>query len=226
MHEGCKEKLGNRQAMAKDRKTSTTAPVKSGRRERRRLETREKLYRTAMELFAERGFFETTTEDITEAADVGQGTFFNYFPTKAHVLLVLSEKQMGKISAALQEAEAGEISIREVFHRFIHRIVEELVGSPSLTRSLLTTFVAQDDVRGIMRDTLALGRTRLAKICALGQKRGEVRRDQEPAELAMTLQRNVLGTLLIWAMRPKGDPHAWLEKTFQDFWEIAGEKRR
>ncbi len=211
--------------MAKNSKASKTAPFEMGRRERRRLETREKLYRTAMELFANRGFLETTTEDITEAAEVGQGTFFNYFPTKAHVLVVLSEKQMEKVAAALQEAEAGETSIREVFHRFIHKIVEDLVGSPSLTRSLLTTFVAQDDVRGIMRDTLALGRKRLAKICALGQKRGEVRRDQEPAELAMTLQRNILGTLLIWAMQPKGDPHGWLEKTFQDFWEIAGSKK-
>jgi AcrR family transcriptional regulator len=52
-----------------------------GRRERRRAETREKLFRAAMRLFAEQGFFETTTEDITEAADVGQGTFCNYFPT-------------------------------------------------------------------------------------------------------------------------------------------------
>ena len=54
---------------------------RSGRRERRRLETRDRLYRAALELFGERGFLETTVEDITEAADVGKGTFFNYFPT-------------------------------------------------------------------------------------------------------------------------------------------------
>jgi len=72
-----------------------------GLRERRRLEMREKLYRTALELFAKRGYFETTTEDITEAADVGQGTFFNYFPTKSHVLLALSEKQLGKVRTAV-----------------------------------------------------------------------------------------------------------------------------
>ena len=40
----------------------------------------------ALGLFAERGFMETTVEDVTEAADVGKGTFFNYFPTKEHVL--------------------------------------------------------------------------------------------------------------------------------------------
>ncbi|HEX2776577.1 MAG TPA: helix-turn-helix domain-containing protein, partial [Candidatus Acidoferrales bacterium] len=45
------------------------------RRERRRLETRERIYRAALQIFAERGYLETTVEDITEAADVGKGTF-------------------------------------------------------------------------------------------------------------------------------------------------------
>ncbi|HLJ42079.1 MAG TPA: TetR family transcriptional regulator, partial [Candidatus Acidoferrales bacterium] len=56
--------------------------ARGGRRERRRTETRERIFRAALDLFAERGFMETTVEDITEAADVGKGTFFNYFPTK------------------------------------------------------------------------------------------------------------------------------------------------
>jgi|KBSSwiStaDraftv2_1062776.scaffolds.fasta_scaffold04510_4 hypothetical protein len=72
----------------------------------------------------------------------------------------------------------------------------------------------------------ALGRERLAKICDIGQERGEIRRDQKPLGLAMTLQRNVPGTLLIWAMQSQGNPHTWLEKTFDDFWEIVGAKRR
>src|SRR5215831_17634399 len=85
-----------------------TAQVLPGRRERRKAETRERLFRTAMRLFAERGFFETTTENITAAADVGEGTFFNYFPSKQHILTMLSEKQIEKVTAACHEAEAGK----------------------------------------------------------------------------------------------------------------------
>ena len=193
-----------------------------GRRERRRIETREKLYQTAMELFAKRGFFETTTEDITNAADVGQGTFFNYFPTKSHVLIVLFEKQLSKIAAAQQEADAGNTPIRDVLDRFIHSIVEELARSHALTRSLLTAFASQEDVRGLVTNTLSRGREHLGRICEIGQQRGEIRRDRKPADLAMAFQRNVLGTLLIWAMQSKGELHAWLNKTLQDFWAIAG----
>jgi AcrR family transcriptional regulator len=208
--------------MKKD-KQRTEAPL--GRRERRRLETREKLYRTAMELFAKRGYFETTTEDITEAADVGQGTFFNYFPTKSHVLLALSEKQLDKVRTAAEAAERAEIPVREVFRRFIHGIVEELAKSQALARSLLTIFVSEKEVRVLMGNTLAEGREGLARICEIAQQRGEIRKDRKAADLAMTFQRNVFGTLLIWTMQGKSDLHVWLDKTLADFWDMAATKR-
>jgi AcrR family transcriptional regulator len=200
--------------------------IPMGRRERRRVETREKLYRVAMELFAKRGYFETTTEDITEAADVGQGTFFNYFPTKSHVVLTLSEKQLGKVQVAIEETEEAEFPIHEVFRRFIHGIVEELAKSQALARSLLAIFVSEEDVRTLMGNTLSKGREGLARICENGQKRGEIRKDKKAADLAMTFQRNVLGTVLIWTMQTKGDLHVWLDKTLEDFWDIAETRKR
>lgn len=189
-----------------------------GRRERRRAETREKLFRAAMRLFAERGFFETTTEEITEAADVGQGTFFNYFPTKQHVLTVLSQKQLEKVMAAQQDAESGESSMQDVLHRLMHRIAEEPGRSQALTRSLMTALISSDAVRELVRNTMAHGREVMAGIITLGQKRGEIRNDRKPAEIALAFQRNVIGTLLLWAMQPEGDIHAWLEAAFRDFW--------
>lgn len=197
-----------------------------GRRERRRIETREKIFRAAMRLFAERGFFETTTEDITEAADVGQGTFFNYFPTKQHVLTVLSEKQLEKVTAARQEAEATNASMHDVLRRLTHRIAEEPGRSQALTRSLMTALISSDAVRELVRNTMAHGREALAAIIALGQQRGEIRQDRKPADVALAFQRGVLGTLLLWAMQPQGDLHVWLENTFADFWAAFESRNR
>jgi AcrR family transcriptional regulator len=178
-----------------------------------------------MELFAQHGFFATTTAAITEAADVGQGTFFNYFPTKVHVLLVLAEKQLDKVAAAQREAEAGTAPMRDIFHTLIHTIVEELAQSQALTRSLLTAFVADEAVRELIRDMLQRGRERLARVCALGQARQEIRQDRKAADLAMTFQRGVLGTLLLWAMQSQDDLHAWLDKALEDFWAAADAKK-
>jgi AcrR family transcriptional regulator len=51
-----------------------SAPL--GRRERRKLEVRTRIYSAARELFAKQGFDETTVDEIAERADVAPATFF------------------------------------------------------------------------------------------------------------------------------------------------------
>jgi len=64
------------------------------RRERKKEETRQKIFKAAVHLFRERGFEATTVDDITERADVARGTFFNYFPRKDAVLAYFSEQRL------------------------------------------------------------------------------------------------------------------------------------
>src|SRR2546430_12412564 len=88
----------------------------SDRRQRRSADIRERLFRAALDLFAQKGFAETTVEDITETADVGKGTFFNYFPSKDHILLAFGEMQLSKLEATIEMArrtEIGRASCRE-----------------------------------------------------------------------------------------------------------------
>jgi AcrR family transcriptional regulator len=199
-----------------------------GRRERQRTETRQKLYEAAMRLFAERGFFATTTEDITEAADVGQGTFFNYFPSKQHVLAVLAEIQVQKITTARQQAEEGRSSIRDLLHRLIHGIAKEPGRSEALTRSLFVALLSSDAVRESFCAGLGRGRAELEAIMVLGQERGEMTRARRAAEVALAFQRTVLGTLFLWAAHAKGALKPCLEAAFADFWAAvsAPEGRR
>jgi AcrR family transcriptional regulator len=197
------------------------SPALLTRRERRKAETREKLFRTAMRLFAERGFFQTTTEDITAAADVGQGTFFNYFPSKQHIFTALSEKQIEKVTAARREAETAKTPVREVLHGLMHAIAKEPGRSQPLTRSLITAFTSSDEVRHLTRETMAYGRGLVAEIIAAGQQMREIREDRDAASLAMFFQRSVLGTLLLWAIQPNDDLDGWLDETFKDFWAAA-----
>ena len=56
--------------------------VTQDRRQQRKVETRERLLDTASELFASRGFAETTYDDIARAGGVARQTVFNYFPRK------------------------------------------------------------------------------------------------------------------------------------------------
>src|SRR5256884_1739916 len=116
--------------------TSKLAPP-SDRRQRRSAEIRERLFRSALALFAEKGFAETTVEDITEAADVGKGTFFNYFPSKDHILLAFGEMQLGKLEAAVDEARRTNDPMPQFLGALGVRMTQEPTRNPEIIRAVL-----------------------------------------------------------------------------------------
>jgi AcrR family transcriptional regulator len=62
-------------------------PPKLGLRERKKIKTRETIQQHALRLFREQGYYETTIEQIADAAEISPSTFFRYFPTKEALLL-------------------------------------------------------------------------------------------------------------------------------------------
>ncbi|MFD9890432.1 TetR/AcrR family transcriptional regulator [Amycolatopsis sp. NPDC059027] len=56
------------------------------RRERKKRQTRRLIAETAIRLFSEQGYEQTTVAQIATAADVATKTFFNHFPSKEAVL--------------------------------------------------------------------------------------------------------------------------------------------
>ena len=194
-----------------------------GRRKRKAAATRLKLFRCALQLFADRGFQNVTVEDITEAADVGKGTFFNYFKGKDHVLSVLAEIQLGKVRQALDAAEAGKRSIRLVLHDFFNKVCEEPGRSPDLARALLTAFLSST-IRDQLAQNIAEGRRMVGRIVELGQERGEVDPKLKNEQIALHLQQSFFGTMLLWSLQGEPKLQALVEATFQHFWRAIAAK--
>jgi AcrR family transcriptional regulator len=198
-----------------------------GRRQRRAAETRVRLFRCALQLFAGRGYHNVTVEDITEAADVGKGTFFNYFESKDHVLGVMAEIQLGKVKEALTLAEAGEQTICSVLHHLFLRSAEEPGRSPDLARALLSSFLASEGVRRLMAQNLASeGRTMLSQIVAAGQKRREIDSRLKKEKVALQIQQSFMGTLLLWSLEGLPALEVWAEESFQHFWRAVAASGR
>ncbi len=199
---------------------SVPRPIKiaprTGRRERHRTETRDRLYRAALALFAERGFLETTVEDITEAADVGKGTFFNYFPTKEHILAEFGGQRTAAVERALQQARATKGPVLEVFRELVGDAVGQADKSAALLRAIFAAHASCTSVREELIKRSQLGRRILAQIFLLAQERGEIRRDIPAMDLARMTQRIFMGVTMSWSIKPEST----LRKTSEEIWDL------
>jgi mycofactocin system transcriptional regulator len=86
-------------------KSNVTPPAPGGiSRERqpgrRPTTTRRELERVAVALFAERGFDQTTVEDIARAGGIGRRTFFRYFESKNDVIWGEFDVQLARMGEA------------------------------------------------------------------------------------------------------------------------------
>ncbi|MGA3008768.1 MAG: TetR/AcrR family transcriptional regulator [Terracidiphilus sp.] len=200
-----------------------------GRRERRAAETRLRLFRCALQLFAARGLANVTVEDITEAADVGKGTFFNYFKSKDHVLGVMAEIQLGKVREALELAEHHGQTTHAVLHHLFHRAAEEPGRSPDLARALISSFLASQAVRKVIKGNMQEGRRMIAEVVAAGQKDGEIDPRLKKEKVATQVLQTFMGTVLLWSLHEKPALDVWMEDSFQHFWRgiaVSGQEQK
>ncbi len=172
------------------------------RRERRQAEVRERLVRSAFLLFAERGFSATTVEDITNLADVGKGTFFNYFPSKEHIFAGHVEGRMEKIQQFVAEASQSSEPMDELLYRLAVSLTGDAISSPAMFHSILVAVFSNESVRGIMAGGLEKGRRFLEELIVLRQRRGEIRDDLAAAKITLGFQRALMGTVFLWSLAP------------------------
>ncbi|HTF53341.1 MAG TPA: TetR family transcriptional regulator [Pseudonocardia sp.] len=91
---------------------NTDAPPALGRRDRKRLETRNGLAAVALELFAERGFDAVTVNDIADRADVDPSTFYRHFGSKEAVIFSEFGDWTGRLGDAVR-AQPADVPLLE-----------------------------------------------------------------------------------------------------------------
>ena len=188
------------------------------RRQRRSAEIRDRLFRSALARFAEKGFAETTVEDITEAADVGKGTFFNYFPSKDHILLAFGEMQLGKLEAAVDEARRTNEPMPQFLRALGVRMTEEPTRNPEIMRAILQAYLSSTPVRRAMLDLQKRLQGLHTQIIRLGQEQGEIRNDLPAEEIACVFRQTIFGSLLIWSLYGDATLHTRIESAFNLLW--------
>ena len=162
------------------------------RRERKKLHSKKAITEAAIKLFEQQGFSSTSIADIMNEADLGIGTFYNYFQSKEDILKILLGEIIAKINQAYEEFPEKERSSAE----FLAELFLLTARTLDKNRFVLPLFVsaAQKGAMGKehphMTDKMSFKKI-FEAIIKRGQDLGEFRGDI-PAEIITEIFHSVL----------------------------------
>lgn len=163
----------------KARKAGTPSTPRTGRRERNKQEKLDRILAAARDLFAAKGFSETTTQEIAERADIGTGTLFLYAKTKEDLLIMVFHDEMIETSRTAFRKVSPDTplidQLMQVFNSMIAYHNRDLPLARALIREItvLSRPERREDVRSLMR-VIYSG---IADLLAATQKKERLRTD-------------------------------------------------
>jgi AcrR family transcriptional regulator len=98
----------------------------------------------AARIFAEQGYNQTTTRAIADAADMAEGTLYNYFANKREILLAIAEQTRAEFEQIL--GEAGAIEHQGDMVALVERGLNLIISRLAFTRTLWLEAWTDDDI--------------------------------------------------------------------------------
>lgn len=152
------------------------APVQEvlGLRERKKARLRQQIIETAIRLFRKQGYEKTRVDDIVNALEISQPTFFRYFPAKDAVLRDVGQRGFECITERLKSELSSKASTADRLRRLYHTLACEAESDRPLWQAVVLSG-AMDAVRSPeLRGAECIMAGLLREILAQGQKRGEI----------------------------------------------------
>jgi AcrR family transcriptional regulator len=177
----------------------------SGRRERKKDETKRKIIDVALELFHRQGFAATTMEQIADTADVAKGTLYNHFSTKEAIVGEYMRRTVRENEPDAVKFFKELPDTRSRLYVFMEKIAEwtelnkEIVGI-YVSYRMQNLFRPQDEREGSGFESL------LAKIIGHGQASGELRKNISQEKLVKYFEVLHAMTLRNWLVEPEEFP--------------------
>jgi AcrR family transcriptional regulator len=163
---------------------------------------KENLYAAAVTLFRQRGFDETRVEEITRAAGVAKGTFFNYFPTKEDVLLYIGERHLSRLGGSMANGAAKQLSHERSAVAALKLLLRTFADSLNEDRDLVRLAVDKAMKISHLAPAAEGGKFGFQGLITLlisrGQRSGEIHPAIDPELVAQMLEGLYYQQLVIW----------------------------
>ena len=186
------------------------------RRERKKKETHEKIFSNAMHLFRLQGFTATSVEQITQQADVGKGTFYNYFATKEAVILEFSRRTCQDLIN--HGRQTPSLSTRQRLRSLLNDWADFMIKDREIAWVTIKNRDGSDYDMSLHFGLLA--------ILTVGQQSNEISRQFDPAFLAESLEGMMIQHFIRWFVSGVGDLHEEVDHALSVFLDGLSEKQQ
>jgi AcrR family transcriptional regulator len=115
-----------------------------GLRQKKNAQVKQALYDAAMELFREKGFNETSVDEIAERAGYSRATFFNHFGVKQGVLRLYGQRLQDLVENLLGRSDPSTSPL-ELIRRMISEMIREAEENIEEVRLICTYSVLDPD---------------------------------------------------------------------------------
>ena len=160
-----------------------------GLREEKKAEQRRAILHTAAALFRKRGYEETRVRDIVERLRISEVTFFNYFPTKDALITAFAvEMHDFSIASVKRELERHDCSVPDRIRILMRQWATSWDLDPQFHAIVAKQSRMMTAATGVLREKGHELYEQYERLFAEGQKRGEIRSDQKPLQLAEMME--------------------------------------
>ena len=153
-------------------------------REEKKLLLRKKILKSAAQEFKTRGFLNTSISNIMTNAELGVGTFYNYFDSKDEVLMNLVKELFTQVEEKINSEEnknSSSLKLLEIACEYTADLIEE----NRFVLPLLASAAGHSDKPENTPKNLSPGFKKIFdEIILRGQMRGEIRKDIPPNLIA------------------------------------------
>ncbi|PKM88955.1 MAG: TetR/AcrR family transcriptional regulator [Firmicutes bacterium HGW-Firmicutes-12] len=164
------------------------------------LETREKLFNSALSLFAEKGYDNVTIDEIVARAGTSKGAFYIYFKTKYQVVVRQFQEidnHYNKIQKTLKEYNTASEKMLVLTKAQLTFALKKM-GLEVIT-TVYKSQLNKDEEKAIVNPKRILYKI-VNEIIEEGQKTGEFRDDLSSQELTRMVTRCMRATFFDWAV--------------------------
>lgn len=171
-------------------------------RQARALRTRQKLLDTGLILFAEKGYHSVSTKQITKAAGVATGNFYNYFKDKKDLLMtIMRESIKGMHQRVVEEMEKTDwkrAGTRKIMGRIIDLSMELHSLHPNFHREVTMLRYSDPDIRGIAEEEESRMLESLKKVFAQKAEYLKVRDLDAALKLAVLAMEEIIHSVTLF----------------------------